>query len=72
VSEQDKQWNPYLAMTPCCGKVFCLKCTEIGERINELLDGKGSDEAQRYGDRQHRRLVAHLAKYDHESVEVDG
>jgi hypothetical protein len=66
----EKEWNPYLAMTPCCGKVFCLKCAEIAERINEVLDGKGSDEAQSYGNRQNKRLDTHLARYDHSAVEA--
>jgi hypothetical protein len=68
--ETSKQWNPYLAMTPCCGKVFCVKCAEIAERINEVLDSKGSDESQAYGNRQSRRLQLHLDRYDHSNVEV--
>lgn len=64
------RWNPYLAMTPCCGKVFCLKCAEIAERINECLEGKGSDEAQRYVNSQHKRFDKHLATYDHTDVQV--
>ena len=69
VSEQ-KRWNPYLAMTPCCGKVFCLKCCEYGERINEVLEGKGTDEAQRYVNGVHRRWRRHMDTYDHDGVEV--
>ncbi len=68
--QQEKRWNPYIAMLPCCGKVACLKCIEIAERINETLEGKGGDEAQAYVNRQHKRWDAHMATYDHSLVQV--
>jgi hypothetical protein len=70
VSESRKQWNPYLAMTPCCGKLFCLKCCEISNNIASALEGKGEPEAQRYVNAQGKRLDVHLAKYDHEYADV--
>jgi hypothetical protein len=66
----EKRWNPYIAMLPCCGKVACLKCIEIAERINEALDSGGSDEACRYGERQSKRLNKHMDTFDHTGVEV--
>jgi hypothetical protein len=60
-----KKYNPYLAMTPCCGDLVCLKCMEIVDNINSAAEGKGDPGAQRYANQQHKRLERHLAMYDH-------